>query len=54
MLEAEVEKLKAFDQQIDKKLHRTKLHFEELREKLKSFVWCFIYVLKIVMHFQIL
>lgn len=38
MLEDEVAKVKDFDQHIDRKLHYTKLHFEELREKLIAFV----------------
>ena len=38
VLEAKVEKLKAIDHHIDRKLECTKLHFQELKNKLKSSV----------------
>lgn len=36
ILEVEVDKLRDVDRQIDRKVERIRLHFEELRNKLKS------------------
>lgn len=42
ILEAKASKLKVVDLMVNKKLERTRLHFEELRSKLKSLRWCFL------------
>lgn len=48
-LEGELNKLKVEDLVIDRKLERTKSHFKEMKNKLKSWISCFQCTLTIVM-----